>query len=313
MSNKHVIVGAGPVGTELATLLANFGKQVTVVTRSGGGIEHSAVTRVAADASDPDALSVAADGAAALYNCANPGDYTAWQRVWPPLSASILGAARSTGAVLVTAASLYPYGPVSVPMVEGMPDLATDQKGRLRARMWADALAAHRAGEIRAVEVRGSDYMGVGIGKNGHVSRNVPRALAGKGVRVIGDPDAAHAWTDVLDMARTLAAVAGEPDAWGKVWHAPTNAPRSQREAITDVLASVGKPAVSVKALPMPAMRLAARFSPMVRELMEMSYMFTRTYELDSSAAQTAFGLKPTPWEEMCRRTAEVTSARRRP
>ena len=268
MSNKHVIVGAGPVGTELATLLANFGKQVTVVTRSGGGIEHSAVTRVAADASDPDALSVAADGAAALYNCANPGDYTAWQRVWPPLSASILGAARSTGAVLVTAASLYPYGPVSVPMVEGMPDLATDQKGRLRARMWADALAAHRAGEIRAVEVRGSDYMGVGIGKNGHVSRNVPRALAGKGVRVIGDPDAAHAWTDVLDMARTLAAVAGEPDAWGKVWHAPTNAPRSQREAITDVLASVGKPAVSVKALPMPAMRLAARFSPMVRELM---------------------------------------------
>ena len=63
----------------------------------------------------------------------------------------------------------------------------------------------------------------------------------------------------------------------------------------------------------MPAMRLAARFSPMVRELMEMSYMFTRTYELDSSAAQTAFGLKPTPWEEMCRRTAEVTSARRRP
>lgn len=313
MSNKHVIVGAGPVGTELATLLANSGKQVTVVTRSGGGIEHSAVTRVAADASDPDALSVAADGAAALYNCANPGDYTAWQRVWPPLSASILGAARSTGAVLVTAASLYPYGPVSVPMVEGMPDLATDQKGRLRARMWADALAAHRAGEIRAVEVRGSDYMGVGIGKNGHVSRNVPRALAGKGVRVIGDPDAAHAWTDVLDMARTLAAVAEEPDAWGKVWHAPTNAPRSQREAITDVLASVGKPAVSVKALPMPAMRLAARFSPMVRELMEMSYMFTRTYELDSSAAQTAFGLKPTPWEEMCRRTAEVTSARRRP
>ncbi|MDN5851596.1 MAG: NAD-dependent epimerase/dehydratase family protein [Actinomycetia bacterium] len=313
MSNNHVIVGAGPVGTELATLLAEAGEEVTIVTRSGRGIDHAAVTRVAADASDPGALTAAADGATALYNCANPGDYTVWQDVWPPLAASILDAARETGAVLVTAASLYPYGPVDVPMVEGMPDVATDKKGRLRAGMWADALAAHQTGEIRAVEVRGSDYMGAGVGKNGHISRNVPAALAGKGVRVIGDPDVPHAWTDVLDMARTLATVAADPDAWGRVWHAPTNAPRTQREALTDVLAAAGKPPVSVKSFPMPVMRMVGRFNPMVREIMDMSYMFTRPYVLDSSAAEASFGLKPTPWDEMCLRTAGLTSGRRQP
>ena len=306
MTDKHVIVGAGPVGTELASLLATAGKQVTVVTRSGRGPQGEGIRLVAADASEVSSLVSAADGAAALYNCANPGDYTSWQEVWPPLASSILDTARKTGAVLVTAASLYPYGPVEVPMVEGMPDAATDKKGRLRAQMWSDALAAHQAGDIRAVEVRGSDYMGVGVGQNGHVSRNVPNALAGKGVRVIGDPDVPHSWTDVLDMARTLAAAADDEDSWGRVWHAPTNAPRTQREALTDVLAAAGRPAVAVKPFPMRTMRLVGRFNAMVHELMEMSYMFTRPYVLDSSAAEERFGLQPTPWREICRRTAQA-------
>ena len=306
MTDKHVIVGAGPVGTELATLLASSGKQVTVVTRSGRGPRHPSIQLVAGDASDASVLVGATEGATALYNCANPGDYTTWQEVWPPLASSILDTARKTGAVLVTAASLYPYGPVDVPMVEGMPDAATDKKGRLRADMWADALAAHQAGDIRAVEVRGSDYMGTGVGQNGHVSRNVPSALAGKVARVIGDPDVPHSWTDVLDMARTLAAVADDEGSWGRVWHAPTNAPRTQREALTDVLAAAGRPAVAVKPFPMRTMRLVGRFNAMVRELMEMSYMFTRPYVLDSSAAEERFGLQPTPWDEICRRTAQV-------
>ena len=304
MSDKHVIVGAGPVGTELATLLAEAGEHVTIVTRSGRGIEHAAVTRVAVDASDPGALSAVADGAAALYNCANPADYTTWGDVWPPLAASLLDVARKCGAVLVTAASLYPYGPVDVPMVESMPDVATDKKGRIRAGMWADALAAHQAGEIRAVEVRGSDYMGTGIGQNGHLSRNLPRAFAGKGVRVLGNADMPHSWTDVRDMARALVAVAENESAWGRVWHAPTNAPRTQREALADVLAAAGKPPVSVKPLPMPVMRLVGRFNPMVRELLDLSYQFTRPYVLDSGAIESEFGLEPTPWDEVCRRTA---------
>lgn len=304
MSNHHVIVGAGPVGTELATLLADAGKQVTVVTRSGRGLEAPNVTRVAADASDVEALTRTADGAAALYNCANPGDYTTWAQVWPPLAASLLDTARKTGTVLVTAANLYPYGPVTTPMVEDMPDVATDTKGRLRARMWADTLAAHRAGEIRAVEVRGADYVGTGVGQNGHVTRNLPRALAGKGVRVIGNADLAHSWTDVGDMARALAAVADNESAWGRVWHAPTNPPRSQRQALSDVLAAAGKPSVAVKPIPMPIMRLVGRFHALTRELVDMSYQFTRPYVLDSSAIESELGLEPTPWDEVCRRTA---------
>jgi uncharacterized protein YbjT (DUF2867 family) len=68
----HVIVGAGPVGTSVAQLLAADGEQVRIVTRRGAGPTHPLVERVAADASDADRLRELTAGAVALYNCANP-------------------------------------------------------------------------------------------------------------------------------------------------------------------------------------------------------------------------------------------------
>jgi nucleoside-diphosphate-sugar epimerase len=176
MTQKHLIVGAGPVGTETARLLSEAGHEVVAVTRSGSRPDCAGVRRVAADASDPETLAALADGATAIYNCANPSDYTAWARVWPLLAESLLIAAERSGAVLVTASSLYGYGPVTEPMVEGQPDRATDSKGRIRAGMLAEARRRHEAGRIRAVEVRGSDYMGAGVGANGHIPRQLPTA-----------------------------------------------------------------------------------------------------------------------------------------
>ena len=98
----HVIVGAGPVGTATANLLADRGEQVRVITRRGTGPERPEVERVAADATDSARLSELAEGAVALYNCANP-PYHQWLTDWPPLNQALLRAAESSGAVLATA------------------------------------------------------------------------------------------------------------------------------------------------------------------------------------------------------------------
>ncbi|HSV40519.1 MAG TPA: epimerase, partial [Nocardioidaceae bacterium] len=156
---------------------------------------------------------------------------------------------------------------------------------------------------IRAVEVRGSDYLGAPMGDNGHVPRVIPRALQGKGVTVIGSPDQPHTFTDVLDMGRALALVATEESAWGRVWHAPSNAPRTQAQAVNDVLASVGAKPVKVKGMPKALLSMVGPFVPLVRELQETAYMFTGPYIMESSAIGTAYGLEPTPWDEVCRRT----------
>lgn len=306
MNDRHIVVGAGPVGRHVARLLAERGSDVTVVTRSGTSTGITGVSHEKTDASDPDQLSVVADGARVLYNCANPGDYTTWTQVWPPLAASFLEAAERTGAVLAVTGNLYPYGPLDVPMVEGMPDAATDTKGMLRAKMWSDAKAAHVAGKIRAVEVRGADYVGEGVGENGHVTRVLPAAMKGKNVRVIGDAHQRHTWTDVLDMARLLIAAAEDEHAHGRIWHVPSNTPRTQSEAINDVLAAAGKPAVKVTAVPAFVLWAGSRFVPLLREVREMSYQFTSPYILDDRAARTHFGIEPTPWDEVCRRTAAL-------
>ena len=82
-AGRHVIVGAGPVGSATARLLAARGEQVVVVTRSGSGPELPGVLRVRADAADSAALAGPARGAAVIYNCANP-PYHRWASDWPP-------------------------------------------------------------------------------------------------------------------------------------------------------------------------------------------------------------------------------------
>lgn len=305
MTDRHLVIGAGPVGRHTAQLLAERGSEVVVATRSGTDTGIAGVAHVALDASDADALSAAAEGMSVIYNCANPGDYTSWQTVWPPLAAALLVAAERSGAVYAITGNLYPYGPVDGPMHEGLPDAATDHKGVLRATMWAEAKALQEAGRIHTVEVRGSDYMGLGVGGNGHVTRQVPGMLAGKRAWVLGRKDQPHTFTDVLDMARLLVAAAEDQSAHGRTWHVPSNPPRSQEQALSDVMASIGRPAPKVSVVPDLAFATMARVVPLMRELRELSYQWTRPYVLDDTAAREHFAMEPTPWDEVCRRSAE--------
>lgn len=166
MSDRHIVVGAGPVGTHVARLLAEQGADVVVVvTRTGTTVASDArpIKSVRLDATNSDELSNLADGATVIYNCANPTDYTTWETVWPRLATSFKTAAERTGALLAVAGNLYPYGPVpGGVMTEQTPDAATDHKGVLRARMWAELRDGHAAGTLGAVDVRASDYVGTG-------------------------------------------------------------------------------------------------------------------------------------------------------
>lgn len=298
---RHVVVGRGAVGTTLAAHLLELGYDVRQVSRGGGagpGIEP-----VALDASDGAALAVAARGAAALYNCANP-PYHRWPRLWPPLATALLQAAERTGAVLVTTGNLYAYGPVDRPLTEDLQLAATGTKGRVRAAIWSQARAAAEAGRVRVSEARAADFYGPGVTTGGYLgSRVLPRVLRGRPVRVIGDPDAAHSWSYLPDVARTLAVLATDERAWGRPWHVPTAEPVSQRGMLTGLAAAAGAPAADVRRLPAVALRAAELVSPLVRELRETRYQLDRPFVLDSTAAQRTFGLSPTSVELGLRET----------
>jgi nucleoside-diphosphate-sugar epimerase len=314
MGESVLVVGAGVIGSRVAGLLVERGDRVTVVSRRGSGpAEPLAVTRVAADAADAGTMTRLAEGASAIYNCVNP-PYHRWPADWPPIAASVLGAAERSGAVLVTLSNLYGYGPAGPggydaahPMTEATPLAATGSKGRIRARVWHDALAAHQAGRVRVTEVRAADFIGPGA-QSAMGERIVRHVRQGKNVSVLGHADPPHTWSFTDDVARMLVTAGTDPSAWGRAWHVPSNEPRSQREAVDHLARAAGVGQVRVREIPSVVLRGMGLAWPLMRELRETEYQFRDDFVMDSSAAQARFGLKPAPWEEIVAVTAGSAS-----
>jgi len=302
----HAIVGAGSVGTATALVLVEQGHDVVLVTRSGSGPDRPGITRVAADASDPAALAAAVGHPDAVYNCANP-PYHRWPELWPPMASAVLEVATATGAVLVIMGNLYGYGPVDHPMTEDDALAATFSKGRIRAGMWADALAAHRAGRVRVTEARASDFYGPGVVETSFFGRNVDRMLAGKKAYVLGAVDEPHAATYVPDVGRTLAALGTDERAWGLPWHVPTAAAVSQRRMAERFCQVAGAPAARIASIPRAMLTAVGVVAPRVRGFRETRYQFDRPFLLDSSACTATFGITATPMDDAFAAIAEHT------
>jgi nucleoside-diphosphate-sugar epimerase len=305
----HVIVGKGPVGSTTAEELVARGHQVRVLSRSGGrstdSVEHQQV-----DATDVDALSAAARGAAAVYNAVNPA-YHRWATDWPPVASALLTAAERTGSVLVTMSNLYGYGRPAGPMDPDMALAATDTKGRVRARMWLDALAAHEAGRVRVTEARAADFVGPQVPPaQSHLGRQLASVRRGRRAWVIGDPDLVRSWAYLPDVARTLATLGTDERALGRAWHVPSALPRSQRQALADLAAAMSVPQVPVIGIPWSLLQAIGLAVPFMREFVAVRHQFDQEYVIDATATTDVFGLRATPWAEVVAATTSVLPVR---
>lgn len=302
--NHHVVIGAGPVGSGIATLLAQRGTPVTVVTRSGSGIDHPLVTKLKADATDADTLGRAAAGAAAIYNSANP-PYHKWASDWPPLHRAMMTAAERSSAVLVMMDNLYAFGSGgTMPMREGDAMNATGTKGAMRARMARELLEAHAAGRLRGTLARASDFYGPQVLGSALGDRVVPRVLAGKKVSLLGALDTPHSISYMGDIANTLVTIAEDERAWGKPWHVPNAPAPTQRETVQAFATAAGT-TVKVTAVPKLALSALGLFVPMMRELKETWYQFAEPWVTDSTLTEQTFGLTATPLEDGAAATVE--------
>src|SRR3954454_21229431 len=300
----HVIVGKGPVGSTTAEELVRRGHEVRVLSRSGGrstdSVEHTQV-----DATDADALTAATRGSAAVYNAVNPA-YHRWPTDWPPVAAALLTADERTGAVLVTMSNLYGYGRPSGPMTPETPLAATDVKGRVRAQMWEDALAAHRAGRVRVTEARALDFVGPQVPLDqSHLMRQIPALRKGRRAWVIGDPDVRRSWGYMPDVATTLATLGTDERAVVWAWHVPSAPPRSQRQALQELAAALGAPPARVSGVPWPVLRAVGVVVPFLREVAAMRHQFDQDFVVDASATTATFGIAATPWPEVMAATAQ--------
>ncbi|MFF1909217.1 NAD-dependent epimerase/dehydratase family protein [Kitasatospora sp. NPDC058218] len=300
----HVVVGAGSTGTATARRLADSGEAVRLVTRRGTGPEHPGIERIAADATDADRLTALTEGAAILVNCAAP-PYLRWLEEFPPLAAALLTTAERTGAGYVLLGNVYGYGPVDGRIEEDRPAAPTGPKGVLRARLWADALAAHRAGRIRATEVRASDFLGAGAGSLFQFTA-APAVVAGEPASYPADLDAPHSWSYLGDVAATLVAAGRNEAAWGRAWHVPSTSEASARTLAGGLARAAGVPGPQLSAVSEEELARLGGSDEFLAAMIETNHLRYRPLLLDSARTEQVLGVAATPLDAVLAETAHA-------
>ena len=296
MSNDglHVVFGTGQVGLALAARLAGLGAEVRAVSRHRPPVLPDSVDWREADATDLDAAADAVKGASVVYQCLN-APYTQWPELFPPLQRGVLAAAERAGALLVTLENVYAYGPTGgQPLTEDLPLAATTAKGRTRAAMTAELLAASAAGRVRSAIGRAADFFGAGATESTLGQRVFGNAVAGKRADFIGNPGLRHTYSYVPDIAAGLATLGTDQRAAGQVWHLPGPETVTTRALLDLIAAEVGHP-VAVRSVPPLVLRAMGLVSPLMRGLAEMAYEFEEPFVLDTAKFESAFGTAVTP------------------
>jgi len=303
----HVVLGAGQVGGQVASLLRDRGLRVRVVCRGavrdvGNGVEHRA-----ADLRDPEAAIAAMAGADVLYHCVNP-PYEVWATELPRLTANILVGAARANARLIVLDNLYMYGDTQH-MNEDTPMAPTTRKGELRARASDELLAAHHAGTVRVAIARASDFFGPGATNAHFGDRFYRRIFAGKPGECLGDVDQPHTYSFTPDVAAGLVTLGLDERGDGKVWMLPAHPAESTRAVANRMGAVLGRE-IRMTRIPGWALTIMGLFSKPMRELGEMTYQWLQPFAVDDSRFRATFGVEPTAWTKAIDRT--MTWARSR-
>jgi nucleoside-diphosphate-sugar epimerase len=168
--------------------------------------------------------------------------------------------------------------------------------------MAQELLEAHARGKVRVVIGRASDFFGPGGRESAAGERIFGPALAGKTIRVLGNPDLPHTYSYLADIGRGLVTLGERDEALGQAWHLPNPQTVTTRAFIELICKEAGqKPSIQ------PAPRLLIQglglVNPLMRELAEMLYEFEEPFVVDSTRFEKAFGQVATPLEEAVRVT----------
>jgi nucleoside-diphosphate-sugar epimerase len=295
MSTERIalVLGAtGGIGGAVARGLLGRGWQVRGLHRRAAERPAGHIAWMQGDATQPDQVREAAQGASLIVHAVNPPGYRDWDRHVPAMLEASIGAAAAEGAGILLPGTIYNYGPDAWPRIaEDAPQAATTSKGRIRVAM------ERRLAEsgLDVLVVRAGDYFGPSAGNSWFSQALVTPGRVPARLMHPGLPGIGHQWAYLPDVAETMLRLLehpGLPRGFASFhmdghWDADG---RAMVQAIRRVLA---RPDLPVRSLPWWALRLAAPVMPFAREVTEIAPLWRVPVRLDNSRLLALLGEEP--------------------
>ena len=307
----QTILGAnGTIGKLLAKDLMAYTDRVRLVSRNPIRVNQTDEL-LTADLSQPGAVEKAVQGSEVVYLVVG-FEYRlkVWEEKWPALMRDAIDACARHGAKLVFFDNVYMYDKDRIShMTEETPVNPPSRKGAVRKKISEMLLSASREGWLQGLIARSADFYGPDTNNNFVTQMVLKNLKEGKKAMWFVSPDIKHSFTYTPDAARATALLGNTPDAYGQVWHLPTEGRAvTGREMITMIAAEMGaEPKISI--LPKFMLLPLGLFIPVMLEMREMIYQYDRNYFFDSSKFTRRFGTKATPYETGIKATCQAYKA----
>ena len=288
------IFGAnGNLGHHAVAAFAGAGWNVCAVTRDGVYKFDHNVECVAADALDEAQVIAASDECDFIFNGLNPL-YTQWRKMCMPMARNIMSAAVAHNAVHLFPGNVYNFGttlPAVLPVIA--PRRADTVKGQIRCDMETFFAQMARKQQVRTIVLRGGDYFGGPAATTSWFNLAVAKNLSNGKMTWPGPLDQTHSWAYLPDFAQTLVALAERAGTFEAFQSFNFEGHAITGQQMKTALETLTARTLNHQGIPWALLRLAGLFSPMLREVTEMRYLWHKAHRLDGRTLAAAIGTVP--------------------
>ncbi len=305
----QTILGAnGTIGKILAKELMQYTDRVRLVSRRPVKVNETDEL-LALDLTKPGSVDRAVQGSEVVYLVVG-FEYKArvWEQYWPALMKDTIEACLKHNAKLVFFDNVYMYDKDHVSqLTEHSPVNPPSRKGAVRKWIAEMLLEAVQTRGLTALIARSADFYGPDTENNFITQMVLKNITIGKKPMWFVSPDIKHSFTYTPDAGKATALLGNTSDAYGQVWHLPTeNRPVTGKQFITMVASEFGLANPKLSILPKWMLFPLGLFIPVMKEMPEMMYQYDRDYFFDSSKFTGRFGVRATPYEEGIRTTCQA-------